>query len=219
MVKVVTSFSGTVYDYLLGDTDKSFRIKTGAIEIPLDLDEKEVEWQLRAIGMGKSATNLNQVEISARTNIILLTFTLDFVVPLIADGLTAKATASKNTGAPKGQQDFWEALITAVAGYLDQMPSVNGKVQNGELSEAVLDFFTIGYNQFGSIFLEDLARVAAETIWENAPANLPKPSIEDFKKIAVRKSKILTTIDLILKGSDYDQGRAIRRSNSVPQSL
>lgn len=166
--------------------------------------------------MGKSATNLNQVEISARTNIILLTFTLDFIVPLIADGLTAKATASKNTGAPKSQQDFWEALITAVVGYLDQMPSVNAKVQNGELSEAVRDFFNIGYNQFGSIFLEDLARVAAETIWENAPANLPKPSIEDFSKSAVRKAKILTTIDLILKGSDYARKvHDINNSNSL----
>ncbi|WP_287060501.1 hypothetical protein, partial [Algoriphagus sp.] len=48
-----------------------------------------------------------------------------------------------------------------------------------------------------------MARVAAETIWENAPANLPKPSLEDFKQSAIRKAKILTTIDLMLKGADY----------------
>lgn len=203
VVKGVTSFSGTVYDYLLGDTEKAFRVETDPVEIPLNLDEKEATWQLRAIGMGKGGANLNQREISERTKLTMLTFTLDFVVPLIADGLTAKATASKNTGAPKTQQDFWEAMIVAVVGYVDQMPSVNQKIQNGELSEAVRDFFNTGYNQFGSIFFEDLARVAAETIWENAPANLPKPSLEDFSKSAVRKAKILTTIDLMLKGSDY----------------
>ncbi|GMQ25506.1 hypothetical protein Aoki45_21880 [Algoriphagus sp. oki45] len=203
VVTGITSFSGTVYEYLLGNTEKSFRVNTDPIEIPLNLNEKEATWQLRAIGMGKGGQNLNQAEISERTKLMLLTFTLDFVVPLIADGLTAKATAAKNTGAPKTQQDFWEAMIIATAGYLDQMPSVSQKVQNGELSEAVRDFFTIGYNQFGSIFLEDLARVAAETIWENAPANLPKPSLEDFKQSAIRKAKILTTIDLMLKGADY----------------
>ncbi|UZD22867.1 hypothetical protein PBT90_05475 [Algoriphagus halophytocola] len=203
VVTGITSFSGTVYDYLLGNTEKSFRVNTDPIEIPLNLDEKEATWQLRTIGMGKGGQNLNQTEIEERTKLIMLTFTLDFVVPLIADGLTAKATASKNTGAPKTQQDFWEAMTVAVAGYVDQMPSVSAKIQNGELSEAVRDFFTVGYNQFGSIFLEDLARVAAEVIWENAPANLPKPSLEDFSKSAVRKAKILTTIDLMLKGSDY----------------
>ncbi|MHA7130516.1 hypothetical protein [Algoriphagus namhaensis] len=203
VVTGITSFSGTVYEYLLGNTEKSFRVNTDPIEIPLNLDEKEATWQLRAIGMGKGGQNLNQAEISERTKLMMLTFTLDFVVPLIADGLTAKATAAKNTGAPKTQQDFWEAMIIATTAYLDQMPSVSKKVQDGELSEAVKDFFTIGYNQFGSIFLEDLARVAAEIIWENAPANLPKPSLEDFSKSAVRKAKILTTIDLMLKGSDY----------------
>lgn len=203
VVTGITSFSGTVYEYLLGNTEKSFRINTEPIEIPLNLNEKEATWQLRAIGMGKGGQNLNQAEISERTKLMMLTFTLDFVVPLIADGLTAKATAAKNTGAPKTQQDFWEAMIIATTGYVDQMPSVSKKVQDGELAEAVKDFFNIGYNQFGSIFLEDLARVAAETIWENAPANLPKPSLEDFSKSAVRKAKILTTIDLMLKGSDY----------------
>ncbi len=203
VVTGITSFSGTVYEYLLGNTEKSFRVNTDPIEIPLQVNEKGATWQLRAIGMGKEGQNLNQEEIAERTKLMLLTFTLDFVVPLVADGLTAKATASKNTGAPKTQQDFWEAMIIATAGYLDQMPSVNQKVQNGELSEAVVDFFQIGLNQFGSIFLEDLARVAAETIWENAPANLPKPGLDDFKQSAIRKAKILTTIDLMLKGSDY----------------
>ncbi|WP_439473792.1 hypothetical protein [Algoriphagus formosus] len=203
VVTGITSFSGTVYEYLLGNTEKSFRVQTDPIDIPLNLDEKQAIWQLRTIGMGKGGSNMNQAEISERTKLVMLTFTLDFVVPLIADGLTAKATAAKNTGAPKTQQDFWEALIIAVAGYVDQMPSVSQKVQDGELSEAVKDFFNIGYNQFGSIFLEDLARVAAEIIYENAPANLPKPSLEDFSKSAVRKAKILTTIDLMLKGSDY----------------
>ncbi len=203
LVTGITSFSGTVYEYLLGNTEKSFRVESEPIEIPLELNEKQAIWQLRAIGMGKGGQNMNQTEIDERTKLALLTFTLDFVVPLIADGLTAKATAAKNTGAPKTQQDFWEALIIAVAGYVDQMPSVSQKVQDGELSEAVKDFFNIGYNQFGSIFLEDLARVAAEIIYENAPANLPKPSLEDFSKSAVRKAKILTTIDLMLKGSDY----------------
>jgi hypothetical protein len=203
VVTGITSFSGTVYEYLLGNTEKSFRVQTDPVDIPLNLDEKQAIWQLRTIGMGKGGSNMNQAEISERTKLVMLTFTLDFVVPLIADGLTAKATAAKNTGAPKTQQDFWEALIIAVAGYVDQMPSVSQKVQDGELSEAVKDFFNIGYNQFGSIFLEDLARVAAEIIYENAPANLPKPSLEDFSKSAVRKAKILTTIDLMLKGSDY----------------
>ncbi|WP_100628725.1 hypothetical protein [Algoriphagus formosus] len=203
VVTGITSFSGTVYEYLLGNTEKSFRVQTDPIDIPLNLDEKQAIWQLRTIGMGKGGSNMNQAEISERTKLVMLTFTLDFVVPLIADGLTAKATAAKNTGAPKTQQDFWEALIIAVTGYVDQMPSVSQKVQDGELSEAVKDFFNIGYNQFGSIFLEDLARVAAEIIYENAPANLPKPSLEDFSKSAVRKAKILTTIDLMLKGSDY----------------
>lgn len=203
VVTGITSFSGTVYEYLLGNTEKSFRVQTDPIEIPLKLDEKQAIWQLRAVGMGKGGQNMNQSEIAERTKLTLLTFTLDFVVPLIADGLTAKATAAKNTGAPKTQQDFWEAMIIAVTGYVDQMPSVSQKVQDGELSEAVRDFFTIGYNQFGSIFLEDLARVAAEIIWENAPANLPKPGLEDFKQSAIRKAKILTTIDLMLKGSDY----------------
>ena len=203
VVTGITGFSGTVYEYLLGNTEKSFRVNTDPIEIPLNLNEKGATWQLRAVGMGKVLTNLNQAEIAEQTKLMLLTFTLDFVVPLVADGLTAKATAAKNTGAPKTEQDFWEAMIIATAGYLDQMPSVGQKVQNGELSEAVKDFFVIGWNQFGSIFLEDLARVAAESIWKNAPNNLPKPSLEDFKQSAIRKAKILTTIDLMLKGADY----------------
>ena len=199
----ITSFSGTVYDYMLGDTEKSFRIVTDPVSIPLDLDEKNATWQLRAVGMGSSAPSMNQVEIKESTKIAMLTFTLDFVVPLIGDALTAKAAAAKNTGAPKTEQDFWEALIIAVTGYVDKMPDVSAKIEKGELSEAVRDFFTIGYNQFGSIFLEDLARVAAESIWESLPANLAKPGLDDFKQSAIRKVKILTTIDLILKGSDY----------------
>lgn len=199
----ITSFSGTVYDFLLGETEKSFRVESEPINIPLKLQEKSADYDLRAIGMGKSAIHLNQAERSAQVKITLLTFTLDFVVPLIGDALTAKATASKNTGAPKTEQDFWEATIIAVTNYLDKMPDVSKKVQDGNLSEAVLDFFTIGYNQFGSIFLEDIARVAAESIWEAAPGNLAKPSLEDFKQSAIRKAKILTAIDLTIKGTDY----------------
>lgn len=199
----ITSFSGTVYDYVMGDTEKSFRVNTDPVNIPLALNEKNATWQLRVVGMGTAVSNMNQTEISASTKLSLLTFTLDFVVPLIGDALTAKAAAAKNTGAPKTEQDFWEALIVAVTGYLDKMPDVTTKIQNGELSEAVQDFFTIGYNQFGSIFMEDLARIAAESIWESVPANLAKPSLEDFKQSAIRKVKILTTIDLMLKGSDY----------------
>jgi len=216
VVTGITSFSGTVYEYLLGDTEKAFRVETDPVEIPLDLNEKQAIWQLRTVGMGSGGQNMNQTEIAERTKLMMLTFTLDFVVPLIADGLTAKATAAKNTGGPKTQQDFWEALIITVTGYVDQMPSVSQKVEEGELSEAVRDFFNIGYNQFGSIFLEDLARVAAEIIWENAPANLPKPSLEDFSKSAVRKAKILTAIDLMLKGSDYARKvHDIQSSNSL----
>ncbi|WP_158861340.1 hypothetical protein [Lunatibacter salilacus] len=204
MVNGVTGISSTIYDYLIGETEKSFRVTTEPISIPLLEEEKQVDWSLRIFGVGTgTGGGKNSTEISRIVKLQMTTLTLDFVVPLIADVISVKGLVSKAKPGPKGEADLWEAMITAVTGYVEKMPEVKAKMDNGEYMEAGRDFFNIGYNQFGSIFLSDLAEIAAETIFDALPANMAKPSLESMKNSAARKVKIIGAIDLVLKGSDY----------------
>lgn len=202
-VNGITGVSSTVYEYLVGETEKSFRVTTDPIQIPLTEAEKSATWQLRVIGVGQSTLGKNQVEASKLLRLQMTTLTLDFIVPLIADGIAVKGLVSKGPDGPKGEEFLWEALITAVAGYVDKMPDIKAKVDKSEYSEAVRDFFTIGWNQFGSIFLEDLIKIAAETIYNSLPKNVARPNIETMKGSASRMFKVLGAIELVMKGSDY----------------
>lgn len=199
----ITGFSGTVYEYMLGDTEKSFRQTSNPISIPLEIGEKDVTWKLHAVGMGKSVIYMNQTESTELVKLMILTLTLDFIVPMVADAISAKGLASESSGGPKTDEDMWAALITAVTAYLEKMPEVIQKLEKGELVEAASDFYLVGLNQYGSYFVEDLAHLAAEIIWENAPEKFLKPDLDDLKNSASRKLKIIGAIDLMLKGTDY----------------
>ncbi|WP_139352822.1 hypothetical protein [Algoriphagus sp. A40] len=203
MVNGITGVSSTVYEYLIGDTEKSFRVTTDPVQIPLTDAEKAATWELRVIGVGTESIGLNSVERSKLVKLQMTTLTLDFIVPLIADGIAAKGLVSKGNDGPKGEEFLWEALITAVAGYVDKMPEIKTKIDKSEYDEAIKDFFTIGYNQFGSIFLEDLMKIAAETIYNSLPKDVARPNLETMKGSASRMFKVLGAIELLMKGSDY----------------
>lgn len=204
MVNGVTGISSTIYEYLIGETEKSFRVTTDPICIPLTDAEKKLDWSLRIFGVGTGTPgNKNSKEISRIVKLQMTTLTLDFVVPLIADAIAVKGFVSKADPGPKGEEFLWEAMITAVTAYVDKMPEVKEKIDSGNYQEAVRDFFTIGYNQFGSIFLEDFAKIAAETIYSALPESMAKPSLANMKESTSRKVKIVGAIEMVLKGSDY----------------
>src|SRR5690606_5463813 len=45
MVNGITGVSSTIYDYLVGDAEKSFRVTTDPVQIPLTDAEKAATWQ------------------------------------------------------------------------------------------------------------------------------------------------------------------------------
>lgn len=176
-----TSMSGTAIKLINGKGMDFAVAHTGPINMELEEHEDEAVYQVHIVGVGNSGSTKTRAEHDKKERLIIETFALDFVMPLI--GSTIGALGEEQKG------DF----VSAVDKFVKAAPVVYDALNSGDFKKGVLSVFEAANAEALNYLLEGIG----EILYEKA-GQKNKDYLDRAKNIPVLK-----VTDGILQGLDW----------------
>lgn len=195
----VTSFVGELGKVIEGTAIESFAKQSAPYSIDLAENENEATYKLRIVGAGRPYTNNTKTkdEILQLTRLELETFALDFLMPLIADGV----------GGRKKQHTFSEGtkvqVISATEQFLKNFPEIYDAMKSGNIRVGVERTLQNFATSEGVAYLRILAVAGIGIAIHEDISDKAEKAVQVVYGATGAITKIIGTIDNIMKNSDF----------------
>jgi hypothetical protein len=208
----INSFTGTMKEWVIDKGAELAMTENGPVSLPLKDTESEATYKVRVVGPGtgnKGGLGLTSAERDKLEQLVVETFALDFVLPVIFDivGMNDLTGFFAETDA-NGKANKFLTIITIVDNFIKASPIIEQLLQDGEYGQALKETIYLSYNEAGSAQFEDLVkRVSLEglALMKGIKPDLVTQTAEEITKKSEKILKIFKYTDLILKGLDYNR--------------
>lgn len=200
----ITSFTGTLKDWVAGKGAEFAMTENGPINLPLKDSESEATYKVRVVGPG--ATNLGGLSLTSNerdkfNRLVLETFALDFFLPFIFDVIGMKDVLTI-------PESNFTKLVTAVDVFVKGTPIVEKLLENGDFGGALKEAIFFASNEVPNAKFDDMVKAVALGGLEIIKAKKPGSVTESAEEIGKKAKTLLNAMkyaDILIKFVDYNR--------------
>jgi hypothetical protein len=181
-----TSVTGTVVKAVNGAGMKFAVEKTAPIDMALLENEDEAIYRVHIVGVGKSGSPKTKAEQLKKDRLIVETFALDFVLPIVGMGIGVLGDEQRG--------DF----VDAVDYFLKYAPGAFEKLNEGDFKGAVADFLQTVQTERGNELLERLLTA----LYKHAAEKIKDDAGKEKFLARTKNVPVLKVFDGVMQGAD-----------------
>jgi hypothetical protein len=203
-VSGVKDLGGTLVSFLVGKISETASVDSEDFSLPLKSSESSVNNVLRIVGPGISSdVKLSEFEKKQLFRLWVESLTLDFLLPLIADGISVSGLLSESSGSALMDPVTWDQVISFLIANIDQVQNIKPYLDRGDYKGALAEYLVFLLSEAGKSTFEDLSFLVNHVLISIIDQRyyIPHRNVisERYKKVV----KVLQVADLAIKSTDY----------------
>lgn len=200
----VKDLGGTLVSFLVGKISETASVDTDDFSLPLKSNEQSVNNVLRIVGPGTSSDlELSEFEKDQLFRLWVESLALDFLLPLIADGISVSGLISESSGSALMDPVTWDQVISFLIANIDQVQNIKPFLDRGDYKGALAEYLVFLLSEAGKSTFEDLSFLVNHVLISIIDQRyyIPHRNVisERYKKVV----KVLQVADLAIKSTDY----------------